>query len=262
MDLEEAITHLAANSSVYLTSISKGSYTHKCYKFVKSTAHEYLSSNRYDEIIEIIEKQYQPSQLEANTLGSFIFGCFQKYYGDVSQFCSSLCINSLPSFQSESCPYQVWSLEKGKLKQLNSDDFGKYKQSKGYVHVEDNFVILTNDEINTLKNAGLEVIAFIETINGRHRVRRRGINLNNYSYENIDRENTFSSYHENSHFQSAMTEDEDEKDYNKDDYEDKHNKQSSTSNIIIFIIVIIIILLIWSYYRSSDSSSSNLTISS
>src|SRR5438046_7808759 len=84
--LEHYIKILSSNYSLKLDDLTTKPEIEKYYNVVNNM----IKTNR-DDIADLILRQYRPSEIFQETIGSFLFGCFQYNYGDVPPECSTLC---------------------------------------------------------------------------------------------------------------------------------------------------------------------------
>lgn len=120
--------------------------------------------NTYSEN-EIRENLHRPTIIEPNTVGSFIWGCSQEYYGDINKSCSPLCIGSLNGHETD-CQYSIWIYNQNKsLKNIL-----KVSTNKAYIFVNNDWKGFTRTELKELKNAGIEFSTIITTMNSQHKI--------------------------------------------------------------------------------------------
>ena len=124
------------------------------------------------EIIQSILKEYRPSQIFPNTIGSFLFGCLQQNYGDVSVECSPLCsygIKNNNELKPEKCSNQIYVQHND---ELNSRFFklNDCESRQAYVFVYINFMGFTQQEKVYFKKNGIFKIQILVTQNSKHHV--------------------------------------------------------------------------------------------
>ena len=120
-----------------------------------------------------LNNYYRPSELEINTVGSYLWGCSQNYYGDVNKSCSPLCINSLFSKETD-CQYSVWTYSSNQLKNILN-----VQTSKAYIYVEKDWTGFLNSDIENLKTYGISHATILKTQNSQHKIILPMISINN-----------------------------------------------------------------------------------
>jgi len=154
--MEEAIQFLANH---YDYSVNDP-LVENAYKFVK----ENEKNVNPQEIVNILNRQYRPTSLKIGTVGAFLWGSNQNYYGAVNKACSAFTNNSLLRNINENCQYQIWNYNKTlELLENNSN-------SKAYVYVNSDWQGFQNLDIDILKNSGVEYVSVIKTENSKHEI--------------------------------------------------------------------------------------------
>ena len=120
-----------------------------------------ISSRPYS--LDLLKKEHRPTDIQINTSGAYLWGCSQNYYGDVSKFCSPLCLNSLGNLKTEKCQYSVW------VYTPNLTNIYSTSTSKAYIFVPENWEIFKKEEILQLKEKGIVSAAILKTQNSIHR---------------------------------------------------------------------------------------------
>ena len=78
-------------------------------------AYEKVKNAEKSEISSLLKKYYRPTRLNVGTVGAYLWGGMQNYYGEVSKSCSALNNGSL--FENEeTCQYQIWTYKNIMLK--------------------------------------------------------------------------------------------------------------------------------------------------
>ena len=121
-------------------------------------------------LIPVILKEYRPSELFPDTIGSFLFGCLQQTYGDVPVECSPLCaigIKDDNEIKIKKCQNQIYvqysDAVDSRFSKLNDS---QSRQAYLFVHV--NFMGLTQKEKTFLKNNGVYKLHILLTHNSKH----------------------------------------------------------------------------------------------
>jgi len=121
-------------------------------------------------LIPTILKEYRPSQLLPDTIGSFLFGCLQQTYGDVPLECSPLCaygIKDNNELEIKKCQHQIYVQYNEELNnrffKLN-DNYSKH----AYLFVHLDFMGLTPKEKQFFKDNGVYKIHVLLTHNSKH----------------------------------------------------------------------------------------------
>lgn len=127
-------------------------------------AYEIIKNAEREEVIKELKKYYRPTSLNTGTVGSYLWGSLQNYYGDVSKPCSALNNGSL--FENdEMCQYQIWIYKNGVIKLQ-----GESLSSKAYIYVENNWEGFNYCDIEKLKDAGIENACVLNTVDNRHTI--------------------------------------------------------------------------------------------
>jgi len=142
---------------------------------INTSYHAINEISEKDDIINLILKQYRPSQIMPETIGSFLFGCFQQTYGDIPAECSPLCAYSIRNNDDdvalEKCNSQIH------IQYLDdiSDDgisrfikLGKSTSTQGYIFVKLNFMGFTFKEREYLRENGLYKVQLLVTKDSKH----------------------------------------------------------------------------------------------
>jgi hypothetical protein len=155
--IEEAIEFLSNNFDKKLSDEKIREF----YNIVEN----YRQINGNKKIIEILSKKYRPSFIEEYSVGSYLWGCSQNYYGDVNKACSLLCINSIPFDENKStCQYSIWYYDKALIKVAD------VLSSKAYIYVNKNWNSFTKSDIEELKNCGIYFASILTTLNSKHKI--------------------------------------------------------------------------------------------
>jgi len=121
-----------------------------------------------------LETLYRPTHIEYNTVGSYLWGCSQNYYGPVSKSCSILCNpKSLNYDEKSNCQYQLWTCYQDKLISI-----GHSFNNMGYIYVDEKWSGMLEEDIEKLKNAKLNTITILKTSNNVHETLHNMISLN------------------------------------------------------------------------------------
>ena len=164
-DIDDYIQLLANNNNIMINQL-KGDLKH-AYLEIKKWVSELYNTPNYFLITDAINKQYRPSQLNPGSIGAFLWGCSNQYYGDVPKSCSALCINSIPFNETKECQYQIWR-HTGKLIKENF-----VKNSIAYLYVDDNWKGITNDEYKIMKSNNVNYVTIINTNSSKHYIKSK-----------------------------------------------------------------------------------------
>jgi hypothetical protein len=148
------------------------------YEYIRNIIRFVKSLEEFNIILNIIKKQYRPTEIQPGTLAAFLFGCQQTHYGDICKSCSSLCIGSISPSRNK-CKYQVWVNLNEKYIQTNngeseleseSSDMNStnHKIRHAYVYVNTDFNGFTKDDIETFHKSGVEFAQIIITEKSQH----------------------------------------------------------------------------------------------
>ncbi len=177
--IESAVSYLNGYLNTYLDDVPRKSKLNKHFTYLKSI--DFTKKQNMKKLDKAINHSFRPTTLTPDTIGSFLFGCRQNTYGDVSKECSPLCINSLPSdTQQMYCENEVYELNPynhassdNRLKLIHQND-----SYKGSVFVENHFDGFNNEEINTLRRQGVGSVDLYNTDNSRHWCIGQDLSLN------------------------------------------------------------------------------------
>jgi len=241
--LENDVSLLADNPYSYLSKISgpvKQSYIR-----VRNIYDNYITqghSSKEGEILkDILNEQYKPSNISSNTVGSFLFGCYQSDYGEVTKYCSPICADGIHHEKQQSCPRQIWALYKENKdtnnKRIHSDTKRKSYENRKFIRLGDNersnqaniyiyqetlaFKGLTDKEIHQLKSEGVNKITFYSSSNSRFFKMDKTMDLSRVPVDHIPKVNNGINLN---HIFS--------------------NKNDSTNGSMMFLVVIVVILVI------------------
>lgn len=156
--MEEAIEYLAFNYDTPLSDPKLQEYL------------EVIEKEKGNpQILEIIKKQFRPTNIEVNTAGSYLWGCSQNYYGNVNKNCSPLCNNSIQysdsdNFENNTCQYSIWTYDG----ELHNDL--KINSTKAYIYVSQDWKGFKESDIEQLKEAGIYHATILSTLNSQHKI--------------------------------------------------------------------------------------------
>jgi hypothetical protein len=154
--MEEAIQFLANNYDLNVND----PIVANAYNFVKSNEKNMDTS----QIVNILNQQFRPTSLKVGSVGAYLWGSSQNYYGPVTKSCSALSNGSLLHDTNESCQYQIWTYDK----ELTST--GHSSSSRAYIYVNSDWQGFENEDIDKLKNFGIEYAAILTTENSKHEI--------------------------------------------------------------------------------------------
>lgn len=177
--IKNCIIILSENHSLYIKDLEDYPEVLDCYEyinmFITITDKDQSYVKLYDKMIRLILKQYRPDNIYPDTIGSFLFGCFQKNYGDVDGFCSPLCSNSIQKSCYDSgisCKNQIWiQLPHAEIITIESRFAklgSKCKAKTAYIYVDKTFDGFTLSELNYFKRFGVEKAQVMVTDNLKH----------------------------------------------------------------------------------------------
>lgn len=211
---------------------------------------EYLLLEQYKDdprVIEILKGYSRPTNLEVGTVGAYLWGGQQKYFGDIHAACSAIYSSSFNltsnneniDYQHHSCSHQIWIYDKYMHKVVKHQDA---LSSKAYVYIpsfsnSDRTQVygLKKRDICILKKEGITHVCLLTTKNGKHKIVVPMSPLSDIS--------SFSSY-SNSYYNSFHS------------YDDK--KSSCELYIYLYLLLFVfifitIILLLYIYYYKKIS---------
>ena len=181
-DIESAVGILANHHLTNIDYISSDSKLEKSYHLIKWVDQLWVNKSKHKKLDNFINKQYRPSDIKHNSIGSFLFGCYQTDYGDVDHSCSPLCTGKINN--TDLCSKQIWiqrSFVNKIYKSLGPDDlvfkgsktnrFGKIKSNESdeaYIYVDDDFCGFTKHELDYFRQIGLKQAQLLRTKSGKH----------------------------------------------------------------------------------------------
>lgn len=149
---------------------------------VRRVIEKTVNTPQYTKVVDMINSLHRPSRIIPGTIGSYIWGCFNNYYGDVGRGCSALCTNSIPNLESEDCQYQIWCESPSgdsNLRTFSESNANLIrtltKQSdaitnKAYIYVNDGWKSFTQNNIDKLRENGIRYATVLNTENSKHDV--------------------------------------------------------------------------------------------
>lgn len=133
-----------------------------------------INPDKKDNIVKLLLKQYRPSQIVPETVGSFLFGCFQQSYGDIPSECSPLCsygIRNDDGLILQQCNSQIHIQYLEDIPSNGESRFTKLGRStskQGYIFVNLNFMGFTTREKEYFENNGLQKMQVLVTKDSKH----------------------------------------------------------------------------------------------
>lgn len=156
--IQSSLKLLIENYDMELVELSDYKNLYDAYKiitYVKEVDQTLLSS--------ILVYQYRPSDIKIGTLGSFLFGCMQDYYGETNKECSPLCIENKIDENTE-CEYQVWiQMKNNCIEYINNS-----KNSHAYIYLLTKNHIFESKDIEKLRDNGVKYAQLVLTKNSKH----------------------------------------------------------------------------------------------
>ena len=167
-EIKEAIDFLADNFDKNIIDVSVKEYYDKVQNYINLSydIEEQLEQQQQEQqyILFLIRQKYRPTFLEPNTVGSYLWGCSQNYYGDVIKPCSLLCVNSIPYDSNMNCQYSIWYYDKFLEKKTN------VSSSKAYIYVTKNWTSFKSSDISFLKTSGIYSASILTTFDSKHKI--------------------------------------------------------------------------------------------
>jgi hypothetical protein len=162
-ELQESLNFLTSHYDKYISDSKVKAHIAKLEKYRNSP-----------ELLRAIKEKHRPTEINVNTVGAYLWGCSQNYYGNVNKNCSPLCFGSIPhegnsllsedSLNCEKCQYSIWTYSKEKL----HNDFAT-SSSKAYIYVDDNWKGFKNSDIEMLKKSGVFYASIFNTVYSQHK---------------------------------------------------------------------------------------------
>lgn len=222
--LEKYIKILTDNYKLKLNDLEKHSDIKDSYEHINNIT---IDDNVQDDLVLLISKQYRPSQIMPDTVGSFLFGCFQQTYGDIPSECSPLCaysINNGENVSMQKCDSQIYIQYlddprtggpggHGGAEDQRFIKLGNSSSPQGYIFVKLNFLGFTLQEKEYFKEQGIYRIQVLVTKDSKHHTVLRMRNLDeipvieksgsNYYINSSSAMNTEDAFKEGAHSTSA-----------------------------------------------------------
>ena len=163
-EIEEVLNFLTKHYDKYVSDVKIKPYISKLEKYKNSPL-----------LIKAIQQRHRPTEIHINTVGAYLWGCSQHFYGDTSQNCSALCATSIShsfgtlmseeSLNCKKCQYSIWTYTNSKL----NNDFHT-SSSKAYIYVDSDWIGFTNNDIETLKKSGILFATLFSTNYSQHQI--------------------------------------------------------------------------------------------
>lgn len=163
-ELQDSLNFLTSHYDKYISDSKVKSHIAKIEKYRNSP-----------ELLRAIKEKHRPTEIGVGTVGAYLWGCSQNYYGNVNKNCSPLCFGSIPhevntllsedSLNCEKCQYSIWTYVKEKL----NNDFNT-SSSKAYIYVDEDWKGFKNSDIEILKKSGIFYASIFNTIYSQHKV--------------------------------------------------------------------------------------------
>jgi hypothetical protein len=164
--LEHYVKILTNNYSVNLSKLDEHPEVQESYEIVS----EKVESHK-EQITNLILKQYRPLQILPETVGGFLFGCFQQTYGDIPPECSPLCSSGIQNgnvLVSEKCQNQIHIQYLDNAADVRFVKLGRSTSNRGYIFVNRDFIGFTTHEITYMRNHNLYKVEILTTIDSTH----------------------------------------------------------------------------------------------
>lgn len=181
--LQQYVKILTDNYKLKIDAIPEDPKIKESYAFIDDLIRSGPEGSK-SELIKLIRDQYRPSQIVPETVGSFLFGCFQQTYGDIPAECSPLCSYGIlngDGLTLERCDSQIHIQY---LDQIPEDEkprfikLGRSKSGQGYIFVNLDFLGFTHNEKKYLVDNGLSKVQILVTKDSKHHtiIKMREIN--------------------------------------------------------------------------------------
>lgn len=236
--LEKYIKILTDNYKIKLDELDKHPNIKDSYELVNKIT---INNDNKDDITKLITKQYRPTQIMPDTVGSFLFGCFQETYGDIPAECSPLCaysINNGENVSMEKCDSQIY-IQYFDVNDESEQRFvklGNSKSPQAYIFVKLNYIGFTSHEKGYLISQGVTKVQILVTKDSKHHTVIRMRNLDDIPIiEKIG--NTF-------YINSNSSMNSDQK------FEEKELKQTDDITIVYILFAVIIVGMMISVSRN------------
>ena len=171
--LEKYVKILTDNYKLKLNDLDNHPQVNQSYDAISSIIHN-NNNNNSSKLINLILAQYRPSQIIPETVGSFLFGCFQQTYGDIPSECSPLCAYNISNDKGltlEKCDSQIHIQYLDSVPLDGKSRFIKLGVSgskQGYIFVNLDFLGFTQSEREYFKSEGLSRIQVLVTKDSKH----------------------------------------------------------------------------------------------
>ena len=159
--IQKYIFLLSENANIELVELPKYQRIYRAYRKLKKL---YETGPELQTMISnLINEQFRPTVISIGTLGAFLFGCHQFYYGSISKTCSPLCIGNLYASE-EKCSYQIWI----QRSDLSFRRIGPTDSQYAYIFLFQPNYMFSSLDIQQFKEAGIIYIQIIQTKNSKH----------------------------------------------------------------------------------------------
>jgi hypothetical protein len=161
-EIEALIHELYDNRSIKLTEPMADYLLGNFQSLVKI----YRDEDRSDEfmvLVDALDRLPHPTSLKKNTIGTYLYGCSQTDYGDVTGECVPICITGFSrKFKPEICPVQTLQIDQGRLISIIDPRTGRdYEPPRAIIYVSNDFTGLTADLLIQLRNLHITSISIL-----------------------------------------------------------------------------------------------------
>ena len=191
------------------------------------------NTDNLNDIIDILNDQYHPTDIKIGTIGAGLFGCLYNYYGDISKSCSAICLNS--PLNIGTCNKQIWQqyltdVDLRFVRQYNAQwQLLDNLTPQAYIFVQESFKYFTLTEKQHFAKHNIKQAQILITRHGKHQKLTRMLPLDQLP----DSENI--KYTNSNDWEFSVVD---------DTNLDKNTDNNSNNNHIIFTILVILIIII------------------
>ena len=135
------------------------------YKNQSQNSQNSQTQNSQNQIFDILKEQFRPTSIKIGTVGAYLWGCSQNYYGEVNKSCSAFCNdNYLRQETIQPCQYQIWTYE------TTLYSTGHSFSSNAYIYINETWQGFTEKDVEKLKNGGVKYASVISTEDSKHQI--------------------------------------------------------------------------------------------
>lgn len=167
-DHYDLVLRLYDKRDVKLSQVDDDPQLSSDYDYFRYIVNYYRENNQklaYQELAQILSSFPPPTQIEKDTIGSYLYGCSQSNFGDVDRSCALSCVEGFdPNFNTKPCQQQIWQYAQGKLVSL----YTSADSTEALIYVDNDFTGLSEAQLEQLRVENVMRISVLVEQNGRY----------------------------------------------------------------------------------------------